>query len=180
MNKYKIIALIGKSGAGKDSMMKEVLKKEPGLNKIINCTTRPPREYEKDGIDYFFLSEEDFAKEVLNFNMIEATLKKWLYGTTINTLDKTVVNIGVFNPDGVDALLEDPRLEVKVFYINVSGKERLIRQLNREKNPDIEEIFRRYKADEDDFCNLDFDYTELKNETELDFLNSVEIICSSI
>ena len=41
---YKILALMGPSGSGKDTVLKEVLKKNPKeFNKIINCTTRPMR-----------------------------------------------------------------------------------------------------------------------------------------
>lgn len=43
----KIVALIGKAGAGKDTILKKVLKKYPNyFNEIISCTTRPPREGE--------------------------------------------------------------------------------------------------------------------------------------
>ena len=43
---YKVIALIGEAGSGKDTMLKEVLKLNPNFNEIISCTTRPIREGE--------------------------------------------------------------------------------------------------------------------------------------
>jgi guanylate kinase len=43
MNQYKILALIGEAGTGKDTLMREVLKQDPSLHEIISCTTRPPR-----------------------------------------------------------------------------------------------------------------------------------------
>ncbi|MGN0992847.1 MAG: hypothetical protein ACI4PE_02890 [Bacilli bacterium] len=39
----------------------------------MSCTTRPPRDYEKDKKDYFFLSNEKFCEKVLNGEMLEAT-----------------------------------------------------------------------------------------------------------
>lgn len=78
------------------------------------------------------------------------------------------VNIGVFNPEGIETLLEDPRINLRVYYVDVPGKERLIRQLNREESPDINEIIRRYKADEEDFMDLDFDYYTVFNDDKKD------------
>ena len=61
-NKYKVLALFGKSGAGKDTIQKW-LTTNYNMNGIISCTTRPKRDYEKDGVDYHFLSNEEFAQK---------------------------------------------------------------------------------------------------------------------
>ena len=58
--KYKIIALFGKSSAGKDYLQKWIVNNF-NVNKMVSCTTRPPRDYEKEGVDYFFLTNEKFA-----------------------------------------------------------------------------------------------------------------------
>lgn len=181
MNKYKIIALIGEAGSGKDSVMREVIKRNSGLHEIISCTTRPPREGEINGINYFFLTNEEFAAKVINMEMFEATsFRGWFYGTSIDSLDKSVINIGVFNPDGIYALLESSNVELTVYYLKASPKERLIRQLTRERDPDIEEILRRYRTDNEDFYNLDFNYIELENNTPEDFYDCVGYICASL
>lgn len=165
MNKIKIIALIGKSGAGKDTILKDIVSKYCGIHEIISCTTRPRREKEIDGIDYYFLSKEEFFEKVLNEEMLEATVfNDWCYGTSLDSLKTDGINIGVFNPAGIEALLENPIIDLKVFYIQASDKTRLIRQLNREIDPNIEEILRRYKTDEEDFFDLDFSYIEVENE----------------
>lgn len=112
MNKYKIIALFGKSSAGKDYLQKWIVNNYD-VNKMISCTTRPPRDYEKNGVDYYFLSDAAFAERVLNGQILEATeFRSWFYGTPIETLSEDKINIGVFNPSGVSFLLEDPRVEV--------------------------------------------------------------------
>ena len=153
MDKYKIIALYGESGSGKDTLLQEAIKiYGDKIHKIVGSTTRPPREGEKDGVAYHFLTNEEFAIQVLNCSMFEAaTFRGWYYGTNINDLDITKINIGVFNTSSLDIILNDKRFEVIPIYIEVPAKERIIRTLNREDNPDINEIFRRYQTDTQDF-----------------------------
>lgn len=174
---YKIIALIGQSGAGKDRMLKELLKSKRNYHEIISCTSRPPREGEVDGINYHFLSNDEFAEQLLEDAFMEATVfNNWAYGTRYQDLDEEKINIGVFNPDGIYNLLERKDIELKVYYLQVSDKIRLIRQLQRETEPNIEEIIRRYKTDKIDFADLDFKYEILFNETPSDFFMSLDFI----
>ena len=52
---YKVIALIGEAGSGKDTIMQGILIRCPTqFHEIISCTTRPIREGEKDGVNYHF------------------------------------------------------------------------------------------------------------------------------
>lgn len=165
--KIKILALFGKSASGKDSIQKWIVSNYPRLtNKIVSCTTRPPRSGEQDGVDYFFLSDEEFAKKVLDGSMLEATsFREWFYGTALDQLDPDKINIGVFNLTGVECILDDPRLDVVPVWIHASDKTRLRRSLEREDNPDCKEICRRFLADEKDFDEADdFDYFGWINE----------------
>ena len=167
MEKIKILALFGKSASGKDSIQKWITTNYPQLtNKIVSCTTRPPRSGEQDGVDYFFLSDEEFAKKVLDGSMLEATsFREWFYGTALDQLDPDKINIGVFNITGVECILDDPRLDVVPVWIHASDKTRLRRSLDREDNPDCKEICRRFLADEKDFDEMDdFDYFGWINE----------------
>lgn len=176
---YKIIALIGKAGSGKDTFLHRLIEANPDLHEIVSCTTRPRREGEVEGVNYFYLTPEQFGDKVLHDEMLEATcFNDWFYGTSYESLRSDVVNIGVFNPAGIDSLLARPDVEVQVFYITAPAKTRLLRQLNREENPNVDEIVRRYKADEVDFSDLDFPYTIIPNEVYEDLITGVEeILC---
>lgn len=164
-NKYQVVALIGKAGAGKDSIQKATCELHPLMfHPIVSCTTRPAREGEVEGVDYNFISLNEFTRKVLNGDMLEATeFRDWFYGTTLDSLSKDKINIGVFNPAGVEALLEDPRLDVIVFEVVAPDKQRLMRYLNREETPDCAEMCRRYFTDEKDFSVLDFDRYQIDN-----------------
>ena len=161
--KYQIIAIMGKAGSGKDTLLNALMKEEifKDAYKIISCTTRPIREYEEDGVDYHFLTTTEFTNQILSGEMLEATVfNTWCYGTSINNLDEECINIGVFNPEGVELLRENPNIKLAVIYIEANDKTRLLRQLNREKNPDCHEIVRRFSADENDFSEKEIEYIE--------------------
>lgn len=181
MNKYKIIALIGEAGSGKDTLLKEILKEYPNLHEIISCTTRPPREGEKHRQNYFFLTDEEFHKKVENNEMLESTaFRNWFYGTSFDSLDNTTTNVGVFNPDGIYALLKYPNIDVDIYYVRASAKTRLLRQLQRESYPDVNEIVRRYMTDLEDFSNLKFKYTNVINENQEDLKRAIKRIMFSL
>ncbi len=160
-NKYKILAIMGKAGSGKDTLMQALLD-EPefiGAVPIISCTTRPIRDNEKDGVNYHFLTKEQFTEQILNGEMLEATVfNDWCYGTSLNNLTTDVLNIGVFNPEGVGLLRENKNIDLTVIYVEATDKTRLLRQLNREENPDCHEIVRRFGADEADFTKQEITY----------------------
>lgn len=163
--KYQVIALMGKAGAGKDTIQNAVCTAHPLMfHKIISCTTRPIRDNEKNGVDYHYIALEDFTRQVLHNEMLEATeFRDWFYGTPITALSMEKINIGVFNPAGIRKLLTDKRLNVKVIEIQTPDKERLMRYLTRVENPDCAEMCRRYFTDIDDFQNLEFNYQTIEN-----------------
>lgn len=109
--------------------------------------------------------------------MLEATIfNDWCYGTSINSLDDDKINIGVFNPEGIEILNSRADIDLRVFYVRAPAKMRLIRQLKREDDPDIEEVLRRYRTDENDFAVLDFDYVSIKNESIEDIDTALELL----
>jgi guanylate kinase len=113
--------------------------------------------------------------------MLECTsFNGWFYGTSYESVRNDCINIGVFNPTGVDSILARSDVDAMVFYVRTGDKTRLLRQLNRENNPDVNEIIRRFKTDTTDFSDLDFEYYELKNETQEDLDDNVQEILSLI
>lgn len=178
---YKIVAFIGKAGSGKDTILHQVVAENPNLHEIVSCTTRPRREGEVEGVNYFYMTPEQFGDKVLHDEMLEATcFNDWFYGTSYDSLRSDVINVGVFNPTGIDSLLARPDVEVTTYYVQAAPKTRLLRQLNREQEPDVAEIIRRYSTDEIDFADLDFEYIPLQNETKEDLKANVEKILSSL
>lgn len=156
-NEYNIIAIMGSAGSGKDSFLNAIFRNNliPNAKPIISCTTRPIRENEQDGVNYHYLTNEEFAEQVVNGDMLEATIfNNWCYGTSLKNLDINSLNIGVFNPEGVEILQNNKKVNLQIIYIIADDKVRLLRQLNREEHPDCDEIVRRYGTDKKDFNDI--------------------------
>lgn len=167
MNKYKLIALFGKSGVGKDTIQNWMVSNLQDTHKLISYTTRPPRSNEVDNKDYHFISvkEFDYMKEK-NLFLETTEFRGWYYGTSIEALNENKINIGVFNPSGVKNIIENFNYKIITLPILIAtdNKTRLLRSLNREDFPDCTEICRRFLADEKDFKNLDFSYSIYYND----------------
>lgn len=66
-----LVVLSGPSGAGKDAVLDELERRGHVFHRVITCTTRPPRETERDGVDYFFLTDTDFDKLIASDGLLE-------------------------------------------------------------------------------------------------------------
>lgn len=167
MNKYKLIALFGKSGAGKDTIQNWMVSNLQDVHKLISYTTRPPRSNEVDNKDYHFISVNEFNYMKEKNLFLETTeFRGWYYGTSIEALNENKINIGVFNPSGVKNIIENFNYKIITLpiLITTDNKTRLLRSLNREDFPDCTEICRRFLADEKDFENLNFSYSIYYND----------------
>ncbi|MDO5564363.1 MAG: guanylate kinase [Eubacteriales bacterium] len=154
-----IYCIIGKSASGKDTIYKKIINKIPNINKITLYTTRPKRENEKEGIEYFFVNE-DFLKQNKN-KIIEQRTYNTIYGPWIYAM----IDDGSINSKNNYLLLSTLESynsikkyfgEENVFpiYINVPNDIRLQRAKDRVNILDEntkKEIERRFKADEIDF-----------------------------
>lgn len=79
------------SGAGKSTIVMAILRKDPALRYSISYTTRPPRSNERDGTDYYFVSDPAFRRKIDSGELVEwAEVHGHLYGTSARLLDDTL------------------------------------------------------------------------------------------
>lgn len=158
-----IFCLMGKSSSGKDTVYRRLLaESELGLHRLVTGTTRPIREGERDGEEYYFYTDEQFRQLRADGRIIECRSYDtvhgiWNYFTvaheelditrndylTINTLEAYVKLRDYF---GTDHLVP--------VYLEVDDGVRLQRALDRERvqtPPRYKELCRRFLADEEDF-----------------------------
>lgn len=158
----KIYYLMGKSSSGKDTIYKQLKEQLPELKTVTIYTTRPIREGERDGEEYYFVDEEKLkyfqdAGKVIELRAYDTMHGVWKYFTVddgqfnlkkqdylmIGTLESYEKMLGYF---GTGVLVP--------LYIEVEDGERLMRALLRErqqKTPKYAELCRRFLADTQDF-----------------------------
>ena len=119
MNKGRLIVFSAPSGCGKGTMLEEILK-EQRFAVSVSATTRAPREGEKDGVNYHFLTREDFQQRIADGKFIEyAEYCQNFYGTLSSEVDGRLEK-------GLNVILEiEPQGAMKI----------------REKRPDALFIF---------------------------------------
>lgn len=99
-DKGNLIVLSGPSGAGKGTVLKEALKTNKNIWISISCTTRSPRNGEKDGVNYFFKTKQEFEDMISKNDFLEyAKYNDNYYGTP-----KSIINEKL--NDGIDVILE--------------------------------------------------------------------------
>lgn len=144
-----IIAIVGPSAAGKDTILKVLEKTLLDYNFIIHATTRPQRSNEINGVEYNFFTHEEMYHKIINNEIFYATIyDNETYAIENNQL-KDGFNIGVFSLDDLEELYT--HMNVYIIYITANSKIRFIRSLQREEKPDINKIYRRYLKDDEDF-----------------------------
>jgi guanylate kinase len=84
-----LIVLSAPSGGGKTTLAAELLAVTRSLARAVTCTTRPPREGEVDGVDYYFLDAASFLKRVQAGNFLEHAT---VFGNSYGTLKSEVLN----------------------------------------------------------------------------------------
>ncbi len=157
----KLFYIMGKSASGKDTIYRELLiRKKQMLKKLVIYTTRPIRDGEEDGREYHFVKEEDFQRlkaegKIIEDRGYETVYGLWRYFTadTMNLKEYDYLGIGTLESY---RKLRDYYGEIVVcpIYIEVEDGIRLTRAIKREqtqRQPQYEEMCRRYLADCQDF-----------------------------
>ncbi len=86
-----LIAISAPSGSGKTTLCRELQQRNPEIQFSVSCTTRPKRNYERDGYDYYFLTDEEFRELIAEDALVEyENVHGYFYGTMKKTVDKAV------------------------------------------------------------------------------------------
>ena len=83
-----LIIISAPSGGGKTTLCEQLLENQPNTIRAVTCTTREPRDGEKDGVDYFFMDAATFLKRVQAGNFLEHAT---VYGNSYGTLKSEVL-----------------------------------------------------------------------------------------
>ena len=156
---------MGKSSCGKDTLYKRILSDSSlPLKTLIPYTTRPPRKEERNGVEYYFLTEEEEQELERKGKIIELRAYHTLHGIwkyfTVNDHQLDLEKNHYLIIGTLESYLKLQEYFGRDFlvpiYVEVDDGERLQRALNRERiqsQPKYLEICRRFLADDLDFSN---------------------------
>jgi len=145
-----MLVLSSPSGAGKSTISRELLKREPMLSMSVSMTTRPKRPGEVDGKDYFFIDKQQFAAKVKAGEFLEhATVFENSYGTPKGPVQKTLKAGGdvLFDVDwqGTQQLAQSAPQDLVSIFILPPSLEELERRLHT-RAQDSDEVVRKRMA----------------------------------
>lgn len=158
----KIYYVMGKSCSGKDTIYRRLTERHPELRVVVPYTTRPIREGEQDGVEYFFVDREKMeemqaAGRIIELRSYNTVLGVWNYFTAddgqIDLAAHSYLIIGTLV--SYEAMRDYYGAEALVpIYVEVEDGTRLERAIGRERKqtkPQYEEMCRRFLADAEDF-----------------------------
>lgn len=177
MKRGKILVIVAPSGTGKSTLIEKLQREIASLSWSVSYTTRPPREGEVDGEDYFFISKEEFLKRRENNEFVEwAQVHSNFYGTLKSFVDQGL-NEGrnlLFDLDvqGCDSFKEVYGAEANVIFIEPPSLAELKKRLVARATDKVEVIQERLKNAERELSRKDdFDFKILNDDFDQAYID---------
>ena len=161
--KGEIIAVSAPSGGGKTTIVKQILKKFPEIVFSVSATTRPKRESEKNGIEYYFITEAEFKQKINNDEFVEwEKFYDYYYGTFKSVVEENVKNgKSVLLEVDVKGAISLKRIypESHLIYITPPSFEELVKRLRERRTESESDIKKRIERAKMELSVKDkFDY----------------------
>lgn len=148
----KRLIIVGAGGSGKDHLRKSLQKS--GFSFGVPYTTRPQRKGEENGVDYFFISEDESQNLLCSDFFYEHTFfNGWMYGTSRSIFQSS--DLFIMTPESLKSLNNQDRLESFIVYLDIDEG---IRRARISRRNDADSTERRLYTDNLDFMNFtDYD-----------------------
>jgi len=168
-----LIVISGPSGAGKDTILQRMKERELPFHFVVTATTRPRRENEIDGRDYFFVSKDEFARMIDEDELIEYAI---VYGDykgipkqqvrdALASGKDVIMRIDVQGAETVRKLAP----EAMLIFITVDNEEELLNRLRERKTETADALKLRMATARKELQRVsDFDYVVLNRDFHLD------------
>ena len=179
--KGAILIISGPSGCGKSTLLKEVYKNISDYYFSISTTTRAPRVGEVNGVDYFFVTKEEFEKDIENDSFLEyAKVHDNYYGTSIKPINKALEEgkLVIFDIDVQGHEIVRNKLDsvVTSVFITTPSLKVLEERLNNRNTDNIEIIEKRLKNAKIEIKSFqDYDYLIINDNLEVSAKELVSI-----
>ncbi len=158
-----LVVLSGPSGAGKDAVLDEMARRGHRFHRVVTCTTRAPRENEREGVDYFFVSDAEFDKLVADDGLLEhAVVYGMGYGVPRQqVIDRLAESLDVYVRTDVQGASTIKRIApgALLVFIAPASLDELEQRIRARGSDDEEHVQRRLKTAHDEMARrAEFDY----------------------
>lgn len=170
--KGQILLISGPSGSGKSTLINRLMKEEKDIYFSISCTTREIRQGEKDGVDYYFLSVDEFKKGIENGEFLEwALVHKNYYGTSLKPVLKAFEEnkVVIFDIDvqGFDIARSKFKDEITSVFITTKSSTELRTRLEKRGTNSQDDIERRLNNAVGEMSHIkDYDFLLINDDLE--------------
>ncbi len=176
-----MVILSSPSGVGKTTITKKIQQKYQSFKISVSHTTRSPRSNEVEGVDYYFVSHENFEKLIKEKKFYEyAKIFENFYGTLKKNVDEIIQsNDLLFDIDwqGTKQLSKFKNLKLIKIYLITSNKNDLKKRLIKRNQNTKEEIEKRFNAFDEDIKHWnDYDYIIINENLDVCFKQIENII----
>ena len=177
-----LVVVSAPSGCGKDTVFKEIRKKRDDIVESVSATTRKPRDGEIDGVNYYFLNDDEFKSLLKKMGFLEyAVYNNCYYGTPVKSVNEAIKNgkiyvliIDVQGAENVKKLYPD---SVSIFLFRQAGK--LLSKGSEREIPEADDTKRLKIAKSELLCQDKYDY-KVVNDNLDDCVNDIEkILCKN-
>ena len=178
-----MLILSSPSGAGKTTITKKIQQKYQSFKISVSHTTRKPRSNEINGIDYNFVSHEEFKRLIDEKQFYEyAKIFDNYYGTLKKTVDDLIKkNDVIFDIDwqGTKQLSQFKNLNLVKIYLLPPNKDELKKRLIKRDSDSLIEVEKRFKSFEEDVTHWqDYDYVLINENLETCYKQIEKIIAN--
>lgn len=176
-----MLIILGESGSGKTTLQKYICE-HSNMERVVSSTTRPIRNGEENGVDYYFLKDEEYTKLAdRGFFVEKAEYNSWKYAVDVGQIADN--KVAVLTPHGlriVKKYIEENNLDVKItsVYLKVDKISRLIKLLKRDGEERMWESIRRTMSDIGQFDGIEDEVDIVIDNSEYRF--SVETLFSKL
>ncbi len=182
-----LLILAGPAGSGKTTLCDRLVAENPKIERVVTCTTRSPREGEVDGIDYHFLTNEQFDANVADEQFLEwAQVHANRYGTLRSDIEDKLANqidlVMNIDVQGVASVKEAARSHASIrrslvtVFIMPDSFEELRRRLQQRGKDDESEIDRRIrtaKKEVGEWKSFDYAFRSRSKEEDFEVIGSI-------
>ena len=168
-----LIVISGPSGVGKDSVVQSMKERGMPFHFVVTANTRPKRDDEVHGVDYFFVSKEEFARMIEQDELIEYAvvysdykgIPKQQVREALDTGKDVVMRLDVQGAETVRKLAP----EALLIFITTESEEELVGRLKARKTETDEELALRIATARKELKRVEaFDYVVINHENKLD------------